>query len=190
MRARTLVILLAAVAGLADAQNPARPLAADSSSANRAALEAQVRQRIAELTKQRLNATDDQMAKLQETNRKFDDQRRALVDQERETRVALRQAMTRGDASAQSQIPALLDRVNALQRQRIDIQAAEQKELGSYLTPMQRAQYFALEQQVRQRVTQMRQAQIQNGGARLGRGGQVRPLGGRGRAGQPPIKPE
>jgi hypothetical protein len=38
--------------------------------------------------------------------------------------------------------------------QRVDLQEQEQKELAGFLTPLQRAKYFALEQQVRQRVNQ------------------------------------
>jgi hypothetical protein len=181
---RTLIVLLMVTGAAAGAQT-GQP---DSAAANRAALEAQFRQRMGEVTRQRLGASDEQMAKLQETNNKFDAQRRDLLDQERETRVALRKAMNRSDANSQAQIPALLDKVNAIQRQRIDIQAAEQKELSGYLSPMQRAQYFALEQQVRQRMNQMRQ-QAQ-GAQQGGRGGRAAgPLQGRGRAGKPPIKP-
>ena len=109
------LVLFAFAASSAAAQNPPNPVnrgALDSAAANRAQLEQQVRERIAEVTRERLGATDDQMAKLQGTNQKFDEQRRALVDQERQARVALRQAMgPRANAQQQAQIGALLDRV-------------------------------------------------------------------------------
>jgi hypothetical protein len=93
--------------------------------------------------------------------------------------------MLRTDSPRQGEISALMDRLIKTQRQRADIQEAEQKELSNYLTPLQRAKYFALEQQIRQRVTQMRQLQ-QGRGGRLGRGGQ--PGAGRaGRVGKPPA---
>ncbi len=195
MRARLMLLTVFMLAATtARAQNPADRAQMDSAAANRAKLEQQVRERIAQVTRERLGATDDQMAKLQATNQKFDEQRRALVDQERQARIALRQAMgPRADAQQQAQIGALLDRVNGFQRQRMDIQEAEQHELSGYLSPIQRAKYFALEQQVRQRVNQMRQAQTQqDGGARagrVGRGGQTRPLG-RGKGVRPPPIPE
>jgi hypothetical protein len=185
VRAKILTAVLFAVSAhvaLAQAAGQAR---ADSAAASRAQLEQQVRERIAQVTRERLGATDEQMTKLQATNQKFDEQRRLLVDQERTARVALRKQMLRPDPAQQEQVSVLLDRVNTLQRQRLDINEAEQKELSGYLSPVQRAKYFALEQQVRQRVNQMRQAQAQaegRGAARVGRAG-------RGRAALPPRKP-
>ena len=159
---------------------------------NRAALEQQVQQRIAQVTKQRLGLNDQQMAKLQETNRKFDEKRRLVVDQERDIRMSLRDEMLRPDSARQNQVAALLDRVTKTARQRVDLQEQEQKELSAYLTPLQRAKYFALEQQVRQRVNQMRQAQMQGRGGRMGRGQPMptmQPGQGRGRGVQPPPNP-
>lgn len=153
---------------------------ADSVRPNRANLEQQVRERMAQVTRQRLGATNEQMAKLQATNSKFDDMRRILVAQERDVRMSLRDEMLHPDSARQGQVGALLDRVIKTQRQRVDIEEQEQKELATFLTPLQRAKYFALEQQIRQRVTQMRQ-QLQ-----LGRGGR---MGRAGRGVQPPPPP-
>jgi periplasmic protein CpxP/Spy len=159
--------------------------------ANRADLEQQVQQRIAQVTKQQLGLNDAQMTKLQETNRKYDEKRRLVVDQERDVRMSLRDEMLRPDSARQTQVAALLDRVIKTQRQRVDIQEQEQKELAGFLTPIQRAKYFALEQQVRQRVNQMRQAQLQGRGGRMGRGqGQPGMPMGRGRGVQPPPPPQ
>jgi hypothetical protein len=172
------------------------PPAGDSTRPNRANLERQVRERIAQVTKERLGATDQQMAKLQETNKKFDEKRRVVVDQERDVRMSLRDEMLRPDSARQGQVAALLDRVIKTQRQRVDLQEQEQKELAGFLTPLQRAKYFALEQQVRQRVNQMRQAPMQGRGGRMGRGqGRAMPMmqPGRGRGGrgvQPPPPPQ
>jgi hypothetical protein len=168
---------------------------------NRANLEQQVRERIAKVTKEQLGLTDQQMAKLQATNKKFDDQRRIIVDQERDIRMSLRDEMLRPDSARQGQVAALLDRVIKTQRQRVDLAEQEQKELAGFLTPLQRAKYFGLEQQIRQRVNQLRQAQGRQGrGGRMGRGGQQMPMmqpgmpmtqpgQGRGRGVQPPPNP-
>ena len=195
MRGRLAAVLILACAATLSAQAPAaarrqarQVQTPDSVRPNRANLEQQVRERMAQITKQRLGATDDQMVKLQATNRKFDDMRRTLVEQERDVRMSLRDEMLRPDSARQGQVAALLDRVIKTQRQRVDIQEQEQKELANFLTPLQRAKYFALEQQIRQRVTQMRQ-QIQGRGGRIGRAGQP----GTGRAGrgvQPPPPPQ
>jgi hypothetical protein len=157
----------------------------------RAKLEQQVRERIAQVAQERLGATDQQMEKLQQTNKKYDDMRQSMVAQERELRVSLRKEMARPDPSHDTQVASLLDRIGQVQRQRLDIQQQEQQELAGFLTPMQRAKYFTLEQQVRQRVNQMRQAQVQAQGGRVGRGPLGgKPLPGRGRGVQPPKPPQ
>ena len=212
MRVRLAALLVIASAASLSAQGGGRgraqpPMAGDSvvvrrrqiingdtvvmKGANRADLEQQVQQRIAQVTKQQLGLNDQQMAKLQETNRKYDEKRRLVVDQERDVRMSLRDEMLRPDSARQTQVAALLDRVIKTQRQRVDIQEQEQKELAGFLTPIQRAKYFALEQQVRQRVNQMRQAQLQGRGGRMGRGqGQPGMPMGRGRGVQPPPPPQ
>ncbi len=174
------------------AQQPGQtpPTAGDSTAPrpNRVALEQQVQQRMAQVTKDRLGATDQQMEKLQAVNRKYDEKRRLIVDQERDIRMSLRDEMLRPDSARQPQVAALLDRVIKTQRQRVDLQEQEQKELSGFLSPLQRAKYFALEQQIRQRVNQMRQAQLPGRGGR-GRGpGQ--PSKARGRGVQPPPPPQ
>lgn len=186
--------------GAGPQQAPTRPTAAgDSVRPNRANLEQQVRERIAKVTKEQLGLTDQQMTKLQATNKKYDDQRRLIVDQERDVRMSLRDEMLRPDSARQGQVAALLDRVIKTQRQRVDLAEQEQKELAGFLTPLQRARYFGLEQQIRQRVNQLRQAQMRQGqmpmgrGGRMGRGGQPMPMmqpgQGRGRGVQPPPNP-
>ncbi len=156
---------------------------------DRANLEQLVRQRMAQVTKQRLGATDEQMVKLEASNTKFDEQRRILLAQEREIRVALRKEMLRSDSARQGHVADLMDRLIKTQHDRVDIQEHEQQELAGFLTPLQRAKYFALEQQIRQRVTQLRQMQqLQQPGrvGRLGRAG----LPPAGRGVQPPQSPQ
>ena len=74
---------------------------ADSVRPNRANLEQQVRERMAQVTKQRLGVTNEQMVKLQTTNSKFDDMRRILVAQERDVRMSLRDEMLHPDSARQ-----------------------------------------------------------------------------------------
>lgn len=194
MHGKLTAVLMVAFAATLSAQGQGarrqqRAAAADSVPPTRANLEQLVRQRMAQVTRQRLGATHDQMVKLQATNRKFDEKRRILVDQERDVRMALRDEMLRPDSARQGRIAELLDRVIKTQRQRVDIQEQEQQELAGFLTPLQRAKYFALEQQIRQRVTQLRQAQQQGRAGRPGRAGLPGPGRG-GRGVQPPAPPQ
>src|SRR5579863_4124966 len=96
VRRKLLAIVAFAGAATLSAQTPAAarrqarqaqlPDSARPNLNNRANLEQLVRERMAQVTKQRLGATDDQMVKLQATNRKFDEMRRTLVEQERDVR--------------------------------------------------------------------------------------------------------
>lgn len=153
--------LLLGVAPVAIAQDrggpPQRP-------ADRDSLEMQVRRRMADMLRAQLGLTDDQMRRLGATNRRFERQRISLVAQEREVRMGLRSAIESADTSRSEQVSALLDRMLVLQRQRLELVEAEQKELATFLSPVQRAKYFGMEEQIRRRVMEMREQQLRRGG--------------------------
>lgn len=206
-----ILLVLAAIPMIASAQSGSPPQPPPQGSGgqqggdtgpDRAALEQQVRARLGQMMKRQMGLTDAQMSKLQETNRKFDEKRRLLVDQERDVRMSLRDEMLNPDSARSAQVSGLLDRVVRVQRQRVDLLEQEQKELSGFLTPMQRAKYYGAEEQMRRRIQNMRQHQ---GQARMqgprppgGRGGQLRGGFGRGAPGngppasppQPPASPE
>ena len=122
---------------------------------NRAALERQFRERSARLTKQRLGLTDAQLDRLETTNARFAPQLRQLGVQERDIRQQLRQEMMAGKSANQQRVSDLLDAAIRLQKQRIAIVEAEQKELAGFLTPVQRARYIALQTQFRKRAEEL-----------------------------------
>jgi Spy/CpxP family protein refolding chaperone len=62
--------------------------------------------------------------------------------------------------SDQGKITEYLDQLVQLQRQRVELFAQEQRDLAQFMTPLQRARYTALQEQVRRRVEQLRR---QNG---------------------------
>jgi periplasmic protein CpxP/Spy len=127
--------------------------------ARRQKLEQQLRQRTGEVVKRRLALSDDQMSKLQTTNRQFEVQRTDLLRRERETRQALRAELMSGDTANQARVSQLLDQQLQLQRQRIDLVQSEQRELGKFLTPVQRAKYFGLQNEIRRRAQALRNGQ-------------------------------
>jgi len=124
--------------------------------ARRQQMERQLRQRLWQVTKAQIGLTDAQMTKLGETTRRFDARRRLLNQQERAERVTLREQIQLGDRADQSRISTALDHLIQLQRQRVDLQAEEQHELAGYMTPLQRARFAALQEQVRRRVEALR----------------------------------
>lgn len=117
--------------------------------ANRAELEQRVRERMATMVKNRLALTDDQVKKLGETNGKYEERRRLLQDQERDIRMGMRDELLLGDKANQNKVGDLLDRLLKVQRQRLDVVEQEQKELATFLTPVQRVKFHALQDQMR-----------------------------------------
>ena len=119
-------------------------------------LEQQLRRRLWRATKDRVGLTDAQMTRLGQTSQTFDGRRRTLIQAERAQRATLRTQILAGDRADQGAIAAALDQLHQLQRQRLDLQADEQKELATFMTPLQRAKYAALQEQVRRRVDSLR----------------------------------
>jgi hypothetical protein len=136
----------------------------DSAPGRRQVLEQRVRQRMASVVKQRLGLSDDQMRRLGEVNRDIEGQRRQLNQQERELRVALRAELVRGDSASQERVARFVDQLIDVQRRRIDLLSREQRALSAFMTPVQRAQYLAIQDQVRRRMEEMRRPR--RGGAR------------------------
>ena len=152
------VWLVAGFGGVA-AQRPVP----DSAPARRQALEQRFRQRMAAVVQQRLNLNADQMRRLGDLNREMETQRRQLNEQERAARVGLRAEVVRGDSANQEAVARFVDQLIDVQRRRVDLLSREQRALSGFMTPVQRAQYLAMQDQLRRRMEEMR--------GRPGRGG-------------------
>ena len=138
------------------------------------ALERQFRERFAEVVKRRLNLDEAQMQQLGRVNDRFERDRVMLLRNERRTRQALRAEVLAGDSADQKKVAGLLDELLTIQRRRLDLTESEQRELAAFLTPTQRAKYFGIQDELRQRLEHLRR-QRQERRAGGGVGGQ-RPL--------------
>ena len=125
------------------------------------ALELQFRQRLAEVVRRRLNLNDGQMRQLGQTNDKFERQRMQLLREERRVRQALRAEVLAGDSADQPKVAGLIDQTLRIQRQRLDLTENEQRELATFMTPMQRAKYFGIQDQLRRRMEELREQRQQ-----------------------------
>lgn len=169
--------LLAFLASTASAQvpsgqaEPPLPPPRVAQGVPRESLEARVRSRMTEVVRAQLGLTDEQARRLAATNQRLDGRRRALVNQEREARASLRVQLDRGDSANAAQVSALLDRMLQLQRSRLELMEEEQRDLATFLTPVQRARFLGLQEQVRQRIEGMQLPP----GARPGSGGGAMP---------------
>jgi hypothetical protein len=163
---------LAIVAALVAAPSLSAQQVARQPTPDRVALERQLRERTAQITRQRLGLNDSQMQQLERVNSRFAPQLSAIATRERETRRQLRQEMMAGEQANQSRVSGLLDTSLNLQKQRISLIEAEQRELAMFLTPVQRARYIALQAQFRNRAEQLyRQGPGGRGGMRRKRPG-------------------
>ena len=147
-RSTSLVVATLFLSAVAVAAQPAR------ANAQRPALEQQLRQRMAAVTRQRLGLNDSQMTQLEQSNARFAPQLTQLIANERETRRQLRLELTSPNPN-QQHVSTLIDQTITLQKQRVALVEAEQKDLARFMTPVQRAQYVALQTEFRRRAQEM-----------------------------------
>lgn len=141
--------------------NPSTPPAARDS--GRARLESKVRERFARAVRQRVGLNDDQMTRLQQVTAKYEQQRRPLGLEERSARLQLRGLVLNEQSADAKQVDALLDKLVDVQKRRVALLEAEQRDLRAFMTPVQRAKYLAMREQVRRRVGEMRERRKDRG---------------------------
>jgi periplasmic protein CpxP/Spy len=155
---------LALLAGVASAQLPAGPPGVPQSPAEslapprRAAMEQQLRRALWTATKRRVGLTEPQMTRLGDVTRALEPRRAALLQRERTARRALREEMTAAQPN-QARVGELLDEMQRVQRARLELLETEQSQLAAFMTPVQRARYFALQEQFRRRLEEMRRGE-------------------------------
>lgn len=127
-------------------------------------MELQIRRTFWRVAKQRIGFTDEQMTRIERTSQRFDQRRRQLAQQERTLRIALRREIVLDSSANQASIATALDQVHGLQRERLDLQLEEQKEFAAFMTPLQRAKFLTLQEQVRKRLQELVRARPDSGG--------------------------
>jgi Spy/CpxP family protein refolding chaperone len=153
------VISFAAMSSTVFAQQQQPPAGANP---RRDMLEQRLRQRTGEVVQRRLQLTDDQMTKLQSSNRQFERQRSDLIARERQIRRDLRTQM-QAEKPDQNRVSQLLDQTMQLERQRLDLVQSEQRELAKFMTPVQRAKLFAIQTELRRRTQELRNRPMKRG---------------------------
>lgn len=176
------VVALAAAAFGGDLGAQARPGADDGRMPGaprtpelRAALERRFEERLGEVVQRELRTTPEQTQRLGAVSREFERQRRPLFVRE----MALRREL-RAQLGAASPDDARVDRAMRellqVQRRRIDLIEGEQRALAEFLSPVQRARYLALQENLRHRVEQRgREGRARADGPMAGRGALRRP---------------
>jgi Spy/CpxP family protein refolding chaperone len=128
-----------------------------NAAANQQALTRQIRQRFDAVVRKQLNLSDDQARQLTAAEARFQPQRNQLQRDERQARLALREALQDSSGTPdQAKISRYMDQLVQAQHRRADLLEAEQKELGGFLTPLQRARYQGLHDQLNKRIQELR----------------------------------
>lgn len=126
-------------------------------SGGRARLETEVRRNFARLVRQRVGLSEAQMDRLVPLTQRYEQQRRQLQMDERDARLSLREIMRDEQTADAKQVDQLLQKLVDVQKRRALLLESEQRDLAAIMTPVQRAKYMAVQEQVRRRLEQMRQ---------------------------------
>jgi Spy/CpxP family protein refolding chaperone len=152
-------LLVAGSPGEAQAQAPERVSGHDSTRdrvrESIPGAEARV-ERMAAIVRERLGLTEAQGARLREVTGRFAALRERALREERTARRALRAELARGAAADQDEVERQLEALLALQGRRIELVRVEQRELARFLTPVQRAEFFALQERAFRAAHQLR----------------------------------
>ena len=172
------LVLAMSAARVARAQEPADTMMMDDNDTVAAAqLREQIEQRFAERVRARLALSDDQMKRLQAVHQRFGPQRRELARRYVENERALRGQMRPGVAANPDSVRAYLDVQQRLRAEQLELERAEDRELSTFLTPVQRAQLLQMRRNLQSFVNRVREGRQGQGRVRDGVGPRPRPRG-------------
>ncbi|MFY7921406.1 MAG: Spy/CpxP family protein refolding chaperone [Gemmatimonas sp.] len=126
----------------------------------RAALERRFQERVERLVRERLQLTDEQSRKLRDVATRTEEARRALRRDEMQARRAMRDELEVGENANEARISELLEQMPTLERRRLDLMEQELKELSKFLSPLQRARYFALQDELRRGMQELQRRRV------------------------------
>jgi hypothetical protein len=118
-------------------------------------LRQQVQQAFRNRVRQVLNLDQPQMRRLNQTEQRFNRERAALTQSEKQTRLSLAATMDDTAHLDPAKIDQYINQLVQAQRKRADLLEAEQKELSTFLTPLQRLQYLSLKERLNQRLQEI-----------------------------------
>lgn len=144
---------------------------------DRARLESEIRRGFARAVRDRVGLTNEQMRQLAPITQRYEQQRRQIQMDERAARMGLRSAMLDEANANQQDVERLLQVLIDVQKRRLQLFEAEQREMATVMTPLQRAKFIALQEQIRRRLEQMRQRAGPAGGEPPDGGPLVQPPG-------------
>lgn len=125
----------------------------------RGELEAELRRRFARTVRQRVGLTDDQMKKLVPITQKYATQRARVQLDEREARMELGNILRDSSSADTVKVERLMTRLLDVQKRRVQLMEEEQKDLAAIMSPVQRARFLGLQEQLRRQMEERRRPQ-------------------------------
>ncbi len=120
-------------------------------------LRQQIEDRFSERLSEELGLTDDQSVKVRGILASWAVKRRNLEREERQERTQLTTTMRPGVAANDQEVTRLVDAILTTRAAMAQTFRGEMTELGSVLSPVQRAQYLLLRDRLLQRVQEVRE---------------------------------
>ncbi len=149
LAALTLVLALGATTA-AHAQRP-------GGAPPRGELEAELRRGFARAVRQRVGLSEDQMRKLAPITQKHATERARIQLDEREARMELGRILRDTASADTAKVERLMARLLDVQKRRVQLMEQEQKDLATIMSPVQRARFLGLQEQLRQKMEERRQ---------------------------------
>ncbi len=124
-------------------------------------MEQRFQQRLNLIVRDRLQLNGEQFERLRGIASRTEQLRRTLRREEVATRMALRREMSVGERANEERVGELLDRIPQLERRKLDVMESEQRELSVILSPLQRARYFALQDELRRGMQELQRRRLE-----------------------------
>ena len=150
-----LSVVLALSLGVASASAAQRP---DGPPPPRGELEAELRRGFARAVRQRVGLSDDQMRRLVPITQKHATERARIQLDEREARMELGRILRDSVSADTTRVAGLLATLLDVQKRRVQLMEQEQKDLATVMTPVQRARFLSLQEQVRRQMEERRRS--------------------------------
>lgn len=138
-------------------QQTTRPDTGAAAAAQRAELQGQIERNFITRADEELGLTDAQSTKLVEVERRIADRRRTIERNTRQLNEVLANELRPGIAANERVVTTTLDSLGVLRVGYAKVFQDEQRELSSFLTPVQRAQFYRMRERMIGRAAEVRE---------------------------------
>jgi hypothetical protein len=121
----------------------------------RAQLESEFRRRFAQQVRERVGLSEDQMRRLGPIQQRLGAERQRIQLDEQATRIELRRNLL-DSVPSDTAVSRALARLVEIEKRKVAILETEQRELAAIMSPVQRARFMAMQEQMRRLLDEQR----------------------------------